>query len=275
MLGLMALPSAMVMAESAAEIGRKFDKQKAEALEAYLKANPKAEDATEALELLAHCYADSDQGEQELRVLGLLYDAMPKGADGDLRSAAMNLNRRMSLITDKTAAKAALDAVRKDFAGHEQMAQAEEFFQSLAGKLSLPGVGDTMEIAFTALDGSKVDLAAMKGKVVLVDFWATWCGPCIGELPNVKKAYAAWHEKGFEIVGISLDKEKGTLESFIKKENMTWAQAFDGKGWENELAKKFGIQSIPATFLIGKDGKIAATDLRGPDLEAKVAELLK
>lgn len=275
MLGLMALPSAMVMAESAAEIGRKFDKQKAEALEAYLKANPKAEDANEALELLAHCYADSDQGEQELRVLGLLYDAMPKGADGDLRSAAMNLNRRMSLITDKTAAKAALDAVRKDFAGHEQMAQAEEFFQSLAGKLSLPGVGDTMEIAFTALDGSKVDLAAMKGKVVLVDFWATWCGPCIGELPNVKKAYAAWHEKGFEIVGISLDKEKGTLESFIKKENMTWAQAFDGKGWENELAKKFGIQSIPATFLIGKDGKIAATDLRGPDLEAKVAELLK
>lgn len=270
---LLALPEAM--AETAVEIARKFDKQKAEALEAYLKATPKAEDATEALELLAHTYSDSDLSADELRILGLLYDGMTKGADGDLRAAAMNLNRRIGLITDKAVAKAAIASVKKDFKDHQQMEQAAEFFDGLESKLALPGVGDTLDIAFTALDGRKVDLANMKGKVVLVDFWATWCGPCIAELPNVKKAYDTYHEKGFEIIAISLDEDKDALEKFIKDEKLPWPQAFDGKGWGSDLAKKFGIQSIPATFLIGKDGKIAAADLRGEELEKTVSSLLK
>ncbi len=273
LLTLLALPAAM--AENAVEIARKFDKQKAEALEAYLKANPKAEDAEEALGLLAHCYADSDQSADELRVLGLLYEGMTKGKEGDLRAAAMNLNRRLRLIEDKAASKAAIAAVKNDFKDHQQMNQAAEFFAELESRLALPGVGDTLEIAFTALDGRKVDLAAMKGKVVLVDFWATWCGPCVAELPNVKKAYEAHHEKGFEIVAISLDEDKKALEKFIKDEKLPWPQAFDGKGWGSDLAQKFGIQSIPATFLIGKDGKVAAANLRGDELEKKVAELVK
>jgi thiol-disulfide isomerase/thioredoxin len=132
-----------------------------------------------------------------------------------------------------------------------------------------------MEIAFKDINGHDIDLSKMKGKVVLVDFWATWCGPCIAEMPNVIKAYGEYHDKGFEVIGISLDQDKGALEKFIADKKMTWPQYFDGKGWGNEISTGFGINSIPATFLIGKDGKIAATDLRGPALDSKIAELLK
>jgi thiol-disulfide isomerase/thioredoxin len=262
-------------AESAADISKRFAADKAKALEAYLQANPKAADAADAQAMLAESYGETGDNTKQLGVLEKQYAAMSKGADADLRAAAGNLAKRLKLITDKSQSRAAVDAVKKDFAAHKEIDQASKFFDSLTKKLDLPGVGDTMSIAYTALDGTKVDLASMKGKVVLVDFWATWCGPCVGELPNVKKAFAAYHGKGFEIIGISLDQEKETLESFVKKNEMTWPQAFDGKGWENEIAQKFGIQSIPATFLVGKDGKIAATDLRGPALEAKLAELLK
>jgi peroxiredoxin len=123
------------------------------------------------------------------------------------------------------------------------------------------------------LAGKPLSIANYKGKVVLIDFWATWCGPCIGELPNVLKTYEKHHSKGFEIIGISLDKDEAALTGFIKKRNMSWPQFFDGKGWQNKLAEKYGIVSIPATFLLDGEGKIVARDLRGEALEAEVAKL--
>jgi peroxiredoxin len=124
------------------------------------------------------------------------------------------------------------------------------------------------------LDGQPLELASYRGKIVLVDFWATWCGPCVGELPNVLAAYQKYHDQGFEIVGISLDKDRAALTSFIKDRGMTWRQYFDGQGWQNKLAEAYGIQSIPATFLLDRDGKIVAKNLRGEALDAKLAELL-
>ena len=124
------------------------------------------------------------------------------------------------------------------------------------------------------LDGNPLSVAGYKGKVVLIDFWATWCGPCISELPNVLATYEEYHGKGFDILGISLDNEEEALKSFIAKRKMPWKQFFDGKGWGNKLAGQYGIRSIPATFLVGKDGKIVARDLRGPALKAEVAKLL-
>jgi thiol-disulfide isomerase/thioredoxin len=124
------------------------------------------------------------------------------------------------------------------------------------------------------LEGKALSLASYRGKIVLVDFWATWCGPCVAELPTVLKAYEKYHGKGFEIVGISLDKEEAKLRQFIKDKKMTWAQYFDGKGWQNKLSTKYGVNSIPATYLLDGEGKIVAKDLRGEALEEAIAKHL-
>jgi thiol-disulfide isomerase/thioredoxin len=110
--------------------------------------------------------------------------------------------------------------------------------------------------------------------VVLIDFWATWCGPCVAELPNVLKAYKELHPKGFEIVGISLDSDKEKLESFVKEKGMDWPQFFDGKGWKNEISSNYGINSIPAMWLVDQKGMVIDTAARA-NLEEKVAKLLK
>ena len=131
-----------------------------------------------------------------------------------------------------------------------------------------------LDIAFKAIDGSEVDITKMKGKVVLVDFWATWCGPCMAEVPHVVETYKKLHEKGFEIVGISFDQDKSKLEKTIKEKGMTWVQFFDGKGWQNEIGQRFGINSIPAMWLVNKKGMVVDTEGR-TDLEEKVTKLLK
>jgi peroxiredoxin len=123
-------------------------------------------------------------------------------------------------------------------------------------------VGKPLELNFTAVDGREIDLKDFSGKVVLIDFWATWCGPCIGQVPELKKVYETYHSKGFEILGISLDDKKDALLAFTKKHEMPWPQFFDGKHWNNEISFRFGINSIPATWLIDKKGVLRYTDVR-------------
>jgi peroxiredoxin len=124
------------------------------------------------------------------------------------------------------------------------------------------------------LNGKPLSVANYRGKILLLDFWATWCGPCVGELPNVLKTYEKHHPQGFEIIGISLDQDEKQLTKFLAQKNIPWQQYFDGKGWENKLASKYGVESIPATFLLDAKGKILGKDLRGEALEDAVTQAL-
>jgi thiol-disulfide isomerase/thioredoxin len=131
----------------------------------------------------------------------------------------------------------------------------------------------SLDLKYTSVDGQTVDISTMRGKVVLIDFWATWCPPCRGEVPNVVAAYQKYHDKGFDILGISLDQNKDDLLAFTKQNGMVWPQYFDGKGWDNEISKGFGIDSIPAMWLVGKDGKVISTNARD-DLAGQVEKAL-
>ena len=124
------------------------------------------------------------------------------------------------------------------------------------------------------LSGSPISLAQYKGKVVLMDFWATWCGPCVGEMPNVIAAYSKYHAQGFDVVGISLDQDKSALTGFIASNKMPWRQVFDGKGWGSAVPNQYGVKAIPFGLLIGRDGKIAAVDVRGPALTTAIEKAL-
>ena len=162
---------------------------------------------------------------------------------------------------------------------HLQDYPNEKMNPMVAGKVeSIKAAAELMskplDLKFTAVDGREVELSKLAGKVVLIDFWATWCGPCVAELPNVLKAYETYHDKGFEIIGISLDQDKAALESFVKERGMEWPQYFDGKGWQNEISTKYGIQSIPAMWLVNKKGMVVNTNARA-GLAEQVAKLLE
>ncbi len=264
--------------ETAHEISKKFEDQKIAAVTKYIADNPEAKDLDNALSILIGANMAIGKMEALPDLLQKRYDLQPKGATVNAQLILGEIARpyiESAIVSDKRdQAKAFVAQLKEDLASHPQAAQIEQIIGQLSANLYLPGVGDKMEIAFTSTDGRDVDVSKMKNKVILLDFWATWCAPCVAEMPNVIKAYAEYKDKGFEVVGISLDEDKAALEGFIKENKMTWPQYFDGKGWGNEIAQRYGISSIPATFLVGKDGKIIASNLRGPDLEAKIKEAL-
>jgi thiol-disulfide isomerase/thioredoxin len=133
--------------------------------------------------------------------------------------------------------------------------------------------GKPVEMKFTSVNGREVDLSKMKGKVVLVDFWATTCVPCVAELPKIKIAFEKYQQKGFEVIGISCDTDKEKLERFLKEKGITWPQYFDGNQQErNKFAQEFGIDGIPHIFFVDKKGCLR-DDLRG-DFETGIVNLL-
>jgi len=158
----------------------------------------------------------------------------------------------------------------------KQFKEMEEGMASeLAAKAQLQVGKEPFPIAEKDIEGKDVSIAGFKGKVLIIDFWATWCGPCMGELPNLQKLYNAQHANGLEVLGISLDQDENALKSTVKKRNMTWPIVADMKGWQNAIAQKWGVRSIPATFVLDKKGIIRHIGLRGEELADAVAKLLK
>jgi len=141
-----------------------------------------------------------------------------------------------------------------------------------APEVGTAAIGNPLILKFKATDGREVDLAKLKGQVVLVDFWASWCGPCMRELPSVKATYDKLHAKGFEIVGVSFDRKKEALDHVVRKEKMVWPQYFENGG-DHRIGDKLGIESIPTMWLIDRKGNLRDLDARS-GLTARVENLL-
>jgi len=151
-------------------------------------------------------------------------------------------------------------------------AQLKEQIKSDMQKIELIGKA-APSIKAKDTEGKEIALADYKGKLTLVDFWATWCGPCVAELPNVKEVYDKYHGKGFDILGISLDEDAQTVKKFVESKDIKWRQIVNGRD-EQDITRPYGVMAIPSTFLVGPDGKIVQVDLRGEGLGKAVEALL-
>jgi peroxiredoxin len=211
------------------------------------------------------------------------FDVLLAGHQGEKTDAVANIVYMKAMFYDQVfhdQAKAAelVKQLQHDFQGTEFVAELEK---REAAELAAHQMQAALTVGAKFPDFNETDVAGKplsiandKGRVVLIDFWATWCAPCRAELPNVLATYRKYHDQGFEIIGISLDQDQAKLTSFTKSMFMTWPQYCDGKGWQNKLALKYGIESIPATFLLDGEGKIIGKDLRGEELQAAVARAL-
>jgi len=152
---------------------------------------------------------------------------------------------------------------------------AEVYWRKSDPKYELWGKPVT-DFAATDLDGKSISLKDYRGKVVLLDFWGVWCGPCIAEMPNLKRVYPTYKDQGFDIIGVSLDDEESALRDYLKENDIQWRQIYSGERWEEDpLAQQFKITGVPEQWLIDRDGKLITHKARGEKLEQLVLEALK
>jgi len=170
---------------------------------------------------------------------------------------------------------ATLDELAKKFEAAGTGSKEAAAFVGLIKRMRGVMVGSAApDIALSSPEGKAVQLSSLRGKYVLIDFWASWCGPCRMENPNVVRMYNKFKDKGFEIYGVSLDREKTAWVKAIEKDGLTWTHVSDLKFWNSEAAQQYGVTAIPATFLLYKEGRIIAKNLRGAALEQKLEEVL-
>lgn len=202
------------------------------------------------------------------------------------------LRHRITLIADRTPTSAYRTSLEQEYvrwleqlkpdaveAHLEKLAasDSEDLAKFGRGQLAIHHLRTTpMELTFTAIDGTKVDLANYRGKVVLIDCWATWCVPCIKELPSVKAALAKWGGKGFTVIGISFDRagDRDKLVKYVADEKLNWPHWFHEGPGKNPFGLKYNIRSIPATFLLGRDGRLITTETHGDKLETALRKVL-
>ena len=230
----------------------------------------RVEDGIQVFEALIKDRPDARYVERCLLELGLAYDKLQRHDAADGAYQKLINHPKYGSRSQAKLAKKMLEQERTERKGE---------LPKPAGAQPAPGMNPrewigkpALDFHVTDLNGEALSLEQYRGQVVLLDFWATWCPPCIAEIPNVKKTYEKYKDQKFQIVGISLDRSKEPLEAYIEKESLTWLHYWDNIGKVSDLYK---VEAIPSTFLIDGEGVIRKTNLRGHRLETAVAELVK
>jgi thiol-disulfide isomerase/thioredoxin/lipoprotein NlpI len=166
-------------------------------------------------------------------------------------------------------------AALKTYLEKEPAADDAHAARAVIANPKMAGASFAPAFKVASTDGGELSLAKLKGKVVLLDFWATWCGPCRVEMPQVKRIWKKYGGDSFVIVGVNMDRNRNIFDSYVKHEELTWPQYYDGLGWGNKIAQLYGVHSIPQTFLIDGHGIIRAAGLHGGELANKIDELLR
>lgn len=156
----------------------------------------------------------------------------------------------------------------------QQSAQGKEVAKRIALLSTIETGRQALDFTQQNLDGASVKLSSFRGKYVLLEFWASWCGPCRAENPNLRQQYQLYKDKGLEIIGVSLDHDKQAWKQAIEKDQLPWIHVSDLKGWKNDVSTSYGIMGVPANFLIDPNGRIVAQNLRGEALNKKLQEIL-
>jgi peroxiredoxin len=191
-----------------------------------------------------------------------LRDAYPEQIEAYyLLSAAASLGDSDTLLR-------VADEVEKFSIDSARMKQRALAFRNVAER-----VGKPIELSGVTIDGNAVDIADYRGKVLIVDFWATWCPPCVADVPNMVSLYETYHAEGLEILGISLDQKVESIRSFASQRDMPWLQICDQQAWQGELVRKFGISSIPTVWIVDKQGILRYVNGK-VNREARVKALL-